>query len=250
MPRVNELCNPLAKDRVDAIATNLSRQIPELSCALLVFLLSFVSAKPQTNLRAALEINHCSSAEDVEPYSIIINQRKRFVPCKWAGHTYIDPEQAERTKDIGQHGVSCYTCRMPEQYINCPLCDAIDPIVPKCPNIFLSLSISLPLPRIFSLFVWLVVCISTCKIWRRIPARCMSSGSDKEFAYLLFKELYVDLSTIRCRTSVSYSRRNLVVFWGDCTITATRGLTGAQRPIISHQFDTCGERGECSSRPN
>lgn len=82
MPRVNELCNPLAKDRVEAIATNLSRQIPELSCALLVFLLSFVSAKPQTNLRAALEINHCSSAEDVEPYSIIINQRKRFVPCK------------------------------------------------------------------------------------------------------------------------------------------------------------------------
>lgn len=127
------------------------------------------------------------------------------------------------------------------------------PLILLCRNAqissFLSLSLSLFLVSL-SLFVWLVVCISTCKIWRRIPARCMSSGSDKEFAYLLFKELYVDLSTIRCRTSVSYSRRNLVVFWGDCTITATRGLTGAQRPIISHQFDTCGERGECSSRPN
>lgn len=75
----------------------------------------------------------------------------------------------------------------------------------------------------------------------------------EECAYLLLKELYVDLSTIQCRTSVSYSRRNLVVFWGDCTVTATRGLTGAQGPTgpnISHQFDTCGERGECSSRPN
>lgn len=101
-----------------------------------------------------------------------------------------------RTKDIGQHGVSCCS----REQDACPLCDAIDPIIPKClARLFLSLSLSRLSFRLLFAFRH-----AKYEEENGQPGACPADRTKGRVCVFVLKELYVDLSTI-CRTSVSSS---------------------------------------------